>query len=109
MWIASTDGFVSVVQHRDLPDTLIVRARVKKDLLGLFDEERIVETPKADYRFRVLVPKREMAEMLSGKIMDISYPNFKNEIGRIDGQQDKLPAYHEIWSVMWKYGKQVKL
>jgi len=108
MWIASTDGFVSIVQHRDLSDTLIVRARVKKDLLGLFAEERIVETPKADYRFRVLVPKREMAEMLASKIMDISYPNFKNEIAEVELQRDKLSAYHDIWSVMWNYGKQVK-
>lgn len=108
MWIASKDGFVSIVQNRDLMDTLMVRARVKKDLLSLFAEERIVETPEADYRFRVLVPKREMANMLAERIMDINYPNFKSEIVGIQEQRDKLSAYHDIWSVMWNYGKQVK-
>lgn len=109
MWIASKNGFISIVKHLDLADALMVRARVKKDLLSIFDAGRIIETPEADYRFRVLVPKREMAEMLAEKILDIDYPNFKNEISGIKEQRDKLAAYHEIWSVMWSYANQSKL
>lgn len=32
MWIAATSGFYSIVQHRDFPDQVLIRARVKKDL-----------------------------------------------------------------------------
>ncbi|PSL05655.1 hypothetical protein [Cecembia rubra] len=109
MWIASKDGFVSIVQHRDLMDTLMVRARVKMDLLSLFTEERILETPDADYRFRVLVPKREMAAIFAEKIKEITYPNFKNEIAQIQSQRDKFSVYHKIWKLMWDYSKNKKL
>lgn len=106
MWIASTDGFISIVQHRELPDMLMVRARVQKDLLSLFPAAQIIETLDADYRFRVLVPKKEMATLIAQKILDLDYPNFKSKIARSPSQKDKLAAYHEIWGVMWNYGKQ---
>ena len=109
MWIASTDGFISIVQHRELPDMLMVRARVRKDLLSLFKEEQIIETLDADYRFRVLVPKKEMAALVAQKILDLDYPNFKSKVARVPSQQDKLTAYHEIWGVMWEYGKKQNL
>ncbi|UJP65462.1 hypothetical protein [Mongoliitalea daihaiensis] len=107
MWIASTDGFISIVQHRELPDMLMVRARVQKDLLSLFSSEQIVEILDADYRFRVLVPKKEMAAIVAQKILDLDYPNFKSKVARVPSQKDKLAAYHEIWGVMWSYGKQL--
>lgn len=109
MWIASTDGFISIVQHRELPDMLMVRARVRKDLLSLFKEEQIIETLDADYRFRVLVPKKEMAVLVAQKILDLDYPNFKSKVARIPSQKDKLTVYHEIWGVMWEYGKKQNL
>lgn len=109
MWIASTDGFISIVQHREFPDTLLVRARVQKDLLCLFPEAAILETLDADYRFRVLVSKKDVAALIAQKILDLDYPNFKNKIANVPSQKDKLTAYHEIWEVMWQYGKQQTL
>ncbi|WP_194777074.1 hypothetical protein [Pararhodonellum marinum] len=103
MWIASKNGFISVVAHWDLADVLIVRARVKHDLQSLFDSQRIIETEDADYRFRVLVNKQEMANILVKMIKGIDYPNFKNEIAVHPDQNDKLKAYHEIWKVMRDY------
>jgi len=32
-----------------------VRARSKKDLLDCFDEDRIIKSANADYRYRVIV------------------------------------------------------
>jgi hypothetical protein len=108
MWIASTNGFISIVQHYDQPDTLVVRARVVQDLQSIFDNKRILETKEADYRYRVLVKKQEMAGIIVKMIKDIDYPNFKNQIAIHPGQKDKLHAYHEIWEVMADYASQTK-
>ncbi|ERM80782.1 hypothetical protein P872_20990 [Rhodonellum psychrophilum GCM71 = DSM 17998] len=108
MWIASTFGFISIVQHWDQTDTFLVRARLKKDLQLLFDDKRILEIPSADYRYRVLVKKQEMADVLVKMIKDIDYPNFKNEIASLPEQRDKLSAYHEIWGLMKDHSEQLK-
>ncbi|TVP43073.1 MAG: hypothetical protein EA341_18780 [Mongoliibacter sp.] len=108
MWIASTNGFISIVQHWDKPDTLLVRARVRKDLLSIFSELRIIEIPNADYRFRVLVSKNEFAELMFNQVMGIDYPNFKNRIATSDSQKDKLDIYHQIWSIMFNYAKRLR-
>ncbi|RPA70295.1 hypothetical protein EF405_03195 [Cyclobacteriaceae bacterium YHN15] len=106
MWIASKSGFVSVVQHFEKQDMLLVRARVRKDLQSLFDNKRIIELDYADYRFRVEVSKQEFAEIMVNQIKDIDYPNFKNHIAAKGEQVDKLGAYHDIWRIMWHYGKE---
>lgn len=106
MWIASKSGFVSVVQHFEKKDMLLVRARVRKDLQSLFDNKRIFELEEADYRFRVEVSKQEFAEIMVNQIKDIDYPNFKNSIAAQSGQADKLEAYHDIWKTLWQYGKE---
>ena len=38
MWTATQDGYFSAVQHRDKPDTLMVRARDSKDLQHIRDK-----------------------------------------------------------------------
>jgi hypothetical protein len=103
MWIASTSGFFSIVQHRDLPDRIMVRSRVKKDLESLFDLCRIIHTPDGDYHWRVLATKKEVGELFLDSLMNINYSNFKNQVAQIPEQRDKLDAYHEIWRVMWNY------
>lgn len=106
MWIASKTGFISVVQHLEKHDILLVRARVRKDLQSLFDNKRIFELEVADYRFRVEVSKQEFAEIMVNQIKDIDYPNFKNHIAAKGDQVDKLGAYQDIWRTMWQYGKE---
>ncbi|MDE0558771.1 hypothetical protein OU792_02175 [Algoriphagus sp. NF] len=105
MWIASKNGFVSIVQHRDKPDQVLFRARVRKDLESLFPKESIIETPEADYGFRVHVSKQEAVSVISQQVWEIDYPNFKNAIAQNPEQRDKLSAYHDIWGVMWDYAK----
>ncbi len=90
MWIASTNGFISIVQHWDQKDTLLVRARVVNDLHALFDSSRILETKDADYRYRAMVKKQEMAIILIKMIKTIDYHNFKNEVATISDQMDTL-------------------
>jgi hypothetical protein len=105
MWIASTSGFFSIVQHRDFPDQFLVRARVKKDLENLFEPERIIQTPEADYHWRVMITKEEASEIFLRQFQEINYPNFKSAIAQTPDQRDKLQAYHDIWGVMWNYSK----
>jgi hypothetical protein len=105
MWIASKNGFISIVQHREYPDQVLFRARVRKDLESLFPQEEIISTPEADYGFRGFVSKQEAAAIISQQVMDIDYPNFKNAVAQTPNQKDKLHAYHDIWGVMWSYAK----
>jgi hypothetical protein len=86
----------------------LVRARLKKDLQLLFDDKRILEIPSADYQYRVLVKKQEMADILVKMIKEIDYPNFKSEIASLPEQRDKLSAYHEIWGLMKDRSEQLK-
>lgn len=82
MWLITSDAFVSIVAHRDKPDTLIVRGRFKGDaarFLGV-PAAREQETPDADYRFRI-VAKREVVERAVVRaVRRVTYPNFKDSI-----------------------------
>lgn len=104
MWIASKNGFFSIVQHRDDPEQVLVRSRVKKDLAEIFPEERILHTPGADYHWRVFASKNEVSDILLRQMTELDYPNFKGKIAKTPSQEDKLSAYHHIWSVMHDYG-----
>jgi len=57
MWVAMRDSFVSTVQDRNDPNTLVVRGRKAEHLKRLFPDREIVITPDADYVARVLVPR----------------------------------------------------
>jgi hypothetical protein len=72
---------VSIVQHREDPQLLILRGRFKGDVqrfLGRHVEE--IETPNADYRFRAYVPRVDVASALGRTAGTIRYPNFKDSI-----------------------------
>jgi hypothetical protein len=74
MWMFSTDGFISVVAHRDLPGVMMVRARVKADLERIFGPDRQIETwPGADYLYRVLVDREELAQIVADQVREIDY------------------------------------
>jgi ADP-ribosylglycohydrolase len=103
MWLFSKNGFFSIVQHRDDHEQVLVRARVKKDLVEIFPEDRIIHTSGADYHWRVYSTKKEMGEILLKQMTELDYPNFKGRIGKTPNQKDKLEAYHQIWSVMHDY------
>lgn len=94
MWICFNDGFVSAVQHREDPGTLMVRARRKEILDSLFPGVDIVVGGSTDYRYRVVVTKAEFAAVVSDRISDISYPNFKDSVDD--------PELHELYHRFWE-------
>lgn len=104
MWLSTTVGFFSIVQHRDAQDQYLVRARVENDLhnlkkLAVLSGEVLI-TPMADYPCRVYITQTELLRIMTTLVTVLDYPNFKNRIGQLPDQQSKLSAYHEVWAIM---------
>lgn len=103
MWLCTTRGFFSAVEHRDDPSLLLVRARVRQDLVNLRELlprlfwTRIVASPRADYPFRMTVRRADFAAVVSRLITDeLRYPNFKAAVPSPSHEA----AYHEVWAVL---------
>lgn len=73
MWIMSTDGFVSMVRHNKIPDTMLVRARVKADLEKTFPGYDIETHIGADYLYRALVPVDVAAAVIAEQVKNLDY------------------------------------
>jgi hypothetical protein len=111
MWIATTIGFYSIVhkEHHDDPEgqkLFVIRARTRGDIDRLAKEIKnklnkeivIHEYEKSDYQFRIyLETKEDLAATLATLAEKVTYPNFKDEIAEIPHQQDKAPAYANLW------------
>ena len=76
MWIMLDKGFISMVQHKDDPDLMLVRARVGADLANVFgDDIDIVEDPSADYLYRAVVTRQRVAETLRDAVLARTAPS----------------------------------
>jgi len=106
MWIFSKRGFYSIVEDKLLPNKWQVRARTRVDLENLINannlQVKLIETPHADYRFRIVVDATQFVSIMSGFAKDVTYTNFKDAVKHVKGQQDKLDILHQIWVLMWK-------
>lgn len=102
MWVFTTEGFVSAVQHRDDRKLLMVRARTRQALEELADisEEGILQTPSADYPFRVVVDRKTFNSWLGLEVEHIDYDNFKGAAHML-GDQRYDDALMDVWSVMY--------
>jgi len=119
MWVFTNKGFFSVVQDRNDSTKLLVRSRIKGDLERVFGEEIeaagawVTETPKADYRFRVFLPKEMVVAQIAREVDEIDYGNYKNSYaGNTDIPQPlrSVMKYHmtDAWSAMWAAQKEAK-
>ena len=112
MWLFTRHGFYSVTRSVKEPDKLQIRARARGDLEKLeafiatreiptadalaVDLSKIIETPNADYRYRVIVTPSAW-HLISVELMaDIVYHNFKNEIRDNQRHND----YTRVWGIM---------
>jgi hypothetical protein len=95
MWIFAKHGFLSIVQHRDRPDMLMVRARVRGDIARHFPDAKIIRTNDADYLFRTILPKRCVAVRLFDMVREIDYDKVKPAF------EDKCRSgyYFDIWAI----------
>lgn len=94
MWICFNNAFVSVVADKNEPGKLMVRARQRAHLVAVFGKGRkVVETKNADYRWRVLATRSEVAALVAKSVTDIGYTNFKNSV-----TDDPL---HDMYALWW--------
>ena len=102
MWVALTEGWLSIVAHRDKPDHLLVRARNPKHITSTFPDAEMYTLTSADSPFRADVPREDVIEFMSRRLEHMTYDNFKNTIDKQDyGYRE---AATSIWTVMYQYG-----
>ena len=102
MWVFTTQGFYSVVAHRDDPDLVLVRARSDEDLEALRKQIPNLQTSedsRADYRFRAVVAREEWVRALTALAVGIDYPNFKSEVAVRQGAERER-VYSRVWAIM---------
>lgn len=97
MWIFTTRGFVSIVAYPPAMLDFMVRARFKRDIEALFPGISAVETPDRDYRYRALVPKHLVTEVIADAVADINYENFKDAC-----PEDRHDVYLDVWCDMYR-------
>ena len=103
MWIFTVHGFFSVVEKNK--GLVEVRARDKthlKNLVDSFDVLRsaeIVQTPKADYCCRIIIPKADWSVCLKTIGDEIDYDNFKNKCHDFFDDQ-YMQSLMRVWATM---------
>ena len=100
MWLFTTQGFYSVVAHRNEPSKVLVRARARADLEALkrqIPDLRVFEDPDADYRYRAVVAREAWVAAVAILAADIDYPNFKSAVAERQGvERERL--YSRVWA-----------
>lgn len=100
MWIFMTKGFLSIIQDKADPNTMVVRARHKDDLCEVFGEDvEVIADAGTDYKFRARIPRERVAEVIAAKVAAIDYTNFKDTVT----DPERHDAYFDVWDVMYKY------
>ena len=104
MWVFTKRGFYSIVKHNAQPDHFLVRARVRQDLVDLIDSfdgdpSAIEEDPKADYRWRVVLPTITVAAYIGSEIAGIDYTtSVKTALDK--GEHKRHAAMMRVWTAM---------
>jgi len=107
MWVFVREGFVSVVQYRGYPETLLVRSRDLAHLKALnetFDlQGQFLPTAvSADYQVRMTVSRARWTSAMQQMVEAIDYDNFKEMVGR-DRPDDTryLTGLIEVWTTLF--------
>jgi hypothetical protein len=98
MWLFTQDGFVSTVENKKKPGTLMVRARDRQslELVSTLTGEEIVVSPGHDYAYRVFVTREQFAEFLVANAYAIDYGNFKDRVWGTRGD-----VWHDAAGSVW--------
>lgn len=97
MWVFTSRSFLSIVEHNEEPSLLHVRARFPGDIESVFPNADVIETPRADYRFRTSLSREKVAEAISRTVRGLDYENFMNSVV----EADRKDAYIKVWESMW--------
>jgi len=105
MWIFNLDGFFSVVEHRDHPSMVMIRARYREDLKNVARKigGYIHYTPAHDYPYRMICPKERWVVYIADSAAKIDYGNFKDATLR-HADDRRTAQYHKVWATMGGLG-----
>lgn len=93
MWLCFSDAFVSAVADRN-SDCLLVRARRREHLQNLFGREvQISVSAGTDYKYRVVVDRATLSDVVQKVLMNLRYTNFKQSV--VD------QALHNLYGEFW--------
>ena len=104
MWLFVSGGFLSIVAHRTLPDSLLVRARNPDHICEMFPEVEITYMRNADYPYRVVLNRIMVHEAIVEYLQTMVYDNFKASIDDFEYHDACL----DIWRTMWAYGNRYR-
>lgn len=102
MWLMTTEGFFSAVADRDDDDFVLVRSRARVDsdrLAAAVDGAEVLETPHADYRWRVRIRRASWRSYVAAQALAIDYDNFKNAVAKRQGVE-RAHVYGEVWGAL---------
>ena len=107
MWIFTNKGFLSIVEDRDDPERLLVRARYEGDIERHFGGTvEVLELEDSDYRFRAFVPREEVRTVIDRELFSLDYGNFKNSFDcdnvslSKEVREERHDALFRVWSAM---------
>ena len=97
MWVMTNSSFVSIVQHWDKPDIMVVRGRFLGDVANFLNLPLSAEkvTPDNDYRFRIEATRDAVHAAVNRAVTMIDYGNFKNSC-----PPWRHAVYMGVWSVL---------
>lgn len=115
MWLYVKTGFYSIVHKPPCGENeLMVRVRCKDDMDKLrkqlnaeyeFNGE-VIDSPKADYAYRMIIPRKILASFLANEAMVMDYDNFKSTIGHRDYR--RRDAYMRCWEAMYEWQRDLQ-
>ena len=97
MWLYVSDGFLSIVAHRDKPEHLLVRARHPDHINALFPEADVTYLPSADYPFRAVLHRMVVEGAVGRYITQMSYDNFKNSVTDNEYHDTCVSVWHTMF------------
>lgn len=109
MWIFTEWGFFSVTQTPDNKDLIQIRARARGHLQNLkkafpiLERSKIVVTPDADYRFRVVCRRWRWEKLATDMATKITYSNFKGRVQAAGWAKDMLGLLHDVWHLCHRF------
>jgi len=114
MWIFTTIGFISAAQDKQDKNAIQIRCRSEQDIDAIqqafYEAGHSVqsprETPDADYRWRMVVPKDAFLALILHLGERVNYANFRHAAHEA-GQGDK--PLMRVWSIMAQYQEELAM
>jgi hypothetical protein len=100
MWIFTKNEFLSVVQHRDKPDHLMIRYRSVEQAEACTLPGEVSITPTADYIARKVVSKDVFKQWMTEQVDHLDYDNYKN--AAYSTLMHKVPLM-SVWGTMHQW------